>query len=355
MIILLFASLAVILSGSLLLFKMLHSRERKIQVLLSENKKLLTENQKLNNLSMTDALTGLMNRRAMGPIIINEINRTNRYKTPVSLLILDLDHFKRINDNYGHDLGDKVLQSLAEGVISICRKTDHCARWGGEEFIVLASETTGLNALVLAEKIRCMVEKMNLLEQDILTVSIGVSTYHRGESFEEWFNRSDEALYQAKDTGRNRICLHRTDLTEESNDGFPNNMLRLEWKNEYSAGIEDIDFRHQELFYHSNRIMDSVLKNEEVETVFSSLESMLDIVTSHFDEEEKILREMLYPQLVEHRAEHQKLVEQLSSLIVLFREKEADPIMLLNYFSRDLIQEHVINRDREYSYINKRK
>ncbi len=346
----------VILVGSIVFLTLkMSSLRSSVRELGKENSQLRAENRKLDSLSMTDMLTGLMNRRAIEPSILNAMHRCNRFQTPVSLLILDLDHFKRINDSYGHDFGDRVLKQVARTITGICRKTDCFARWGGEEFLILASDTTGVNALILAEKIRDRIETSPLKELADVTVSIGISSFRSGETFNSWFTRADEALYHAKDSGRNLAVMSPEDINRtETEESVPDSALRLEWKHEYSAGIDDIDLRHREIFQYSNKILDSVLKHTDTDYLESSLDEMLHHVTEHFRAEEAILEGLAYPGLKEHILEHNKLISRFSTLIDLFRQNETDPITLLNYISQDLVYRHVIMKDREYSHLNKR-
>ena len=328
---------------------------RSVTELGEENDQLKEENRKLDSLSMTDMLTGLMNRRAIEPSIINAMHRCNRFQTPVSLLILDLDHFKRINDSYGHDFGDRVLKQVARTITGICRKTDFFARWGGEEFLILASDTTGDNALILAEKIREKIASSTRKELADVTVSIGISSFRSGENFKTWFNRADEALYHAKDSGRNLSVMSPKDIYQaEAQDPQSENALRLEWKHEYSAGIDDIDLRHRAIFQYSNKILDSVLQHSDTDFLETTLDEMLQQVTEHFRVEEKILKGLAYAGLQEHIFEHEKLISRFKYLIDLLRQNETDPITLLNYISQDLVYRHVILKDREYSHLNKR-
>ena len=323
--------------------------------LKEEFKILERKNQELNNLSMTDTLTGLMNRRAIEPIIHSEINRTNRYNSPVSLLILDLDHFKQVNDNYGHDFGDKVLKHVAETIEGICRKTDSISRWGGEEFLVLAPDTTAANAVYLSEKIRRQIESSHVDNLDDLTVSIGASSLHRGESFQDWFNRTDTALYYAKDEGRNRVVGHPGDSVGRKSKGRNLNILHLEWKNRYSSGIDLIDEQHQELFHYANILIDTVLNNAGNEAVLDSLMVMLAIIKEHFKNEEATLLEYSFPKLKDHAQGHRKLVLRMNDLILLFQEGDVDSIELLNFIAQELIYSHLLNEDKGYFFINRRK
>lgn len=316
---------------------------------------LIEKNEELNSLSMTDSLTGLMNRRAIEPIIVNEINRMNRYNSPVSLLMLDLDHFKRVNDNYGHDFGDTVLQHVAEMIRSICRKTDNFARWGGEEFVILAADTTADNAVYLAEKIRRQIESSKVESLDDLTVSIGISEYHRGEDFQVWFKRSDIALYEAKDLGRNRVAVHLDDRYKEKTTGELQNILRLEWKNTYSSGIFEIDEMHRSLLFYSNRIIDTVLNNEGNSRILETFEEMFTIVKDYFEKEINILEGIVFPEIESHKQEHEQLIDGMEKLISLFQEDEANSITMLNYITKKLVLGHLVNSDKKYFHLSERK
>ena len=176
-------------------------------------------------------------------------------------------------------------------------------------------------------------------------MSIGISSYRRGESFKEWFNRADEALYHAKERGRNLVVLAPEDIPLIKKEETVNeDALRLEWKHEYSAGIDDIDLRHRDIFHYSNKILDSVLHHSDADFLESSLNEMFRQVKAHFKAEEKILKKMKYSGLEDHMEEHNKLISQFKELIDLHRQKEAEPIRLLNYISQDLIYKHMILR-----------
>jgi diguanylate cyclase (GGDEF)-like protein len=151
-----------------------------------------------------DSLTGIFNRRYFSEFLHNEIIRSERYKRTFSLIMLDIDFFKSINDNYGHDVGDIILQELAGIVNKSIRKSDLFARVGGEEFAVVAVETSLDSAILLAEKIRLNVEQ-NVFSRDLkITISLGISQYSDKDDTNTIFKRADNALYKAKGNGRNR-------------------------------------------------------------------------------------------------------------------------------------------------------
>lgn len=160
-------------------------------------------------LSLTDPLTEVANRRKVELTLKSEIDRTHRTGKPLSVIMIDIDHFKSFNDNYGHDVGDKVLKKFAETINRSIRVTDLVGRIGGEEFLIICPETDVSQAKVLAEKLRLEVETIKLKSIDKITASFGCAQFLSGEnSFDSLLSRSDKALYKAKDNGRNRVEVY---------------------------------------------------------------------------------------------------------------------------------------------------
>lgn len=164
--------------------------------------------EKLSNLAYYDALTGIYNRRRFNELFLNEYERAKRYKRDLCAIFFDIDHFKKINDTYGHDVGDIILQELSTLVQKHVRETDFFARWGGEEFIILLPETNKENALILAEHIRKNIVEKTFTKAKKITVSFGVTQLMNQEQQKSFLKRLDNALYKAKQEGRNRsVCL----------------------------------------------------------------------------------------------------------------------------------------------------
>jgi diguanylate cyclase (GGDEF)-like protein len=167
----------------------------------------------LEELSVTDPLTGLANRRRLRDEFAEELNRAARYGTPLALLLVDLDRLKEINDKDGHAAGDRALQLVAESLRRSCRTTDLVARHGGDEFIVLAVNTTATEALALAHRIRATVRRLSAATRrrpaPRLSVSIGAADLERASypSFEALHAVADQALYRAKTEGRDRAVV----------------------------------------------------------------------------------------------------------------------------------------------------
>ena len=184
------------------------SKEWRLRLKLGQKIRELREaKEKLQYLSRTDALTGLPNRRPFEEMLEQCMVMAQRYGYPFALLMLDLDHFKQVNDRFGHAEGDKVLRMCANVLHNNRRSEDLPARFGGEEFVLLLPGSTLEGARQLAEIVRqATCERVLLPDGSEMTVSIGVVQYHEGESSEDFLQRADEALYQAKRTGRNRVC-----------------------------------------------------------------------------------------------------------------------------------------------------
>lgn len=164
----------------------------------------LTAINKLRHLAHHDYLTGLFNRVALQQHLDEEIRRTERYGGVFSMIMFDLDYFKSINDRYGHDTGDRVLQQVTELTLDEVRDTDIPARWGGEEFMILLPATDGDQAQAMAERIRMRIAAALFPEAGNITVSLGIAEVHAGEPRQDMLIRLDRALYQAKESGRNR-------------------------------------------------------------------------------------------------------------------------------------------------------
>jgi diguanylate cyclase (GGDEF)-like protein len=164
----------------------------------------------LYELATKDALTGLDNRHQFNALLRHNLERVRRYGHRIVLLLIDADHFKIVNDTYGHDVGDLALKHLAQIVATSCRTTEVCARWGGEEFTILAQESDAEGAIVLAERIRSRVVANPLEWNGVkipLSVSIGVTVLKADDTPEEAFHRADHSLLMAKELGRNRIVI----------------------------------------------------------------------------------------------------------------------------------------------------
>lgn len=193
--------------------------ERRIEMVQDQNKRLEAlvrertseleiANQELQKLATTDALTQIANRSSLDEVIKQAIAENQRYQRPFSVVMIDIDFFKKINDSYGHLAGDTVLKTVAKLIKNQIRSVDTVGRWGGEEFMIVYREIECQGAYTLAENIRQSVENHPFEGVERITISIGVAQYRAGTSAEELLKQVDNALYHSKEHGRNRVTSY---------------------------------------------------------------------------------------------------------------------------------------------------
>lgn len=199
--------------------KELNAHQEMLEQEVRERTQELEEaNKKLDRISRTDDLTGLPNRRDMHETIANEVGRSSRTHKPFCFIFFDIDHFKNVNDTYGHAAGDAVLRSVATTVRNLLRKYDVLARYGGEEFLTLLPETDLEGAVVVAERFRKKIEKttVKLVNQEIkVTITLGVAAYDDKLGVDRSIQQADKALYEGKETGRNKVIVWEKERTTE--------------------------------------------------------------------------------------------------------------------------------------------
>ena len=195
------------------LFELQASHEALEERVAARTKELLLANQQLEKLSITDPLTGAFNRRYLFDLLTKEQQRIHRGGESMSVLLIDLDHFKRINDQFGHAAGDAVLREFVKRSQHTVRMTDAVCRYGGEEFVIFLPSLSCGNAAILAERIRSVVADTPFESDGLeipVTTSIGVAEYRNAETIEGLLSRADQLLYHAKKTGRNRVVIEDT-------------------------------------------------------------------------------------------------------------------------------------------------
>ncbi len=192
----------------LLLFGYWNRKVTHSNKLLKEAKIEIEEkNKELQKLAITDNLTDLYNRRKLDELLESEINRSERFNHTFGLSILDIDHFKAVNDTYGHQIGDKVLIEIANMLKHYSRKTDYLGRYGEEEFMIICPESKLEGVQNLIESIRKHIEAHTFTNIGHKTASFGITMYEKGDDLESLVKRADSALYMAKDGGRNMVMV----------------------------------------------------------------------------------------------------------------------------------------------------
>lgn len=170
------------------------------------NDQLADANKNLEKLASFDDLTGIFNRRRMEDRLESELKEAQRYKKRFGILLFDLDKFKTVNDTYGHNIGDQILQRTCDAVSETLRDTDKFGRWGGEEFLIIAPETGMPELMQLGERVRAAVEQMHHEGLPPVTISIGIAEFQNDKRWDHMIDRADKAMYRAKESGRNQVC-----------------------------------------------------------------------------------------------------------------------------------------------------
>ncbi|KXF76861.1 diguanylate cyclase [Paramesorhizobium deserti] len=202
--------IAALLCGIFLIYPLIRIQAQDHGKLQEMTQILSARSESLAQAALTDGLTGMQNRRYFDEALKEYLAQFGRINKPVGLMILDLDHFKSINDTYGHDVGDAVLRAVARCLKDYTRYHDVVARLGGEEFAVVAPNMDKDLLAKLADRIRKAISELNITIEDAqlkVTTSIGVAVWDRRESWQEFYRRADKLLYNAKNLGRDRVCV----------------------------------------------------------------------------------------------------------------------------------------------------
>jgi len=303
----------------------------------------------LEKLSSTDRLTGAWNRAHFDKTIAIELSRSVRYHQPVTLVLLDIDNFKEVNDKCGHEVGDKVLREIVRVARSNIRTSDMLFRWGGEEFAVLAPSTTFRSATTLAETLRSRIEQHEMKPAGRVTVSLGVAEHVSGESESTWFRRADEAMYAAKRSGRNRFVVDQhgsSDLWATDQSAM---ILRLSWHESYDCGEPTIDLEHRKLFELANALIDATFRRATNPREFDeALSKLLEHVVHHFADEEAILAKHHYAGLEEHAQAHKRLVARALELRDAAAAGGVTVGELVDFLADEVVARHMLKTDREF-------
>ncbi len=318
------------------------------------NQGLQTALGELDRLAGTDTLTGAWNRRRLEEAVRGEMDRLARYSHPLSLLVIDVDFFKTINDRHGHGTGDRVLVELASLLEATLRPSDSLARWGGEEFVVLCPNATLATATLLAERLRHGVAEMKFAGVGRITASIGIAECLPGETWEHWFHRADAALYLAKSSGRNQVrAAPETPARESIGEKVAARFLRLVWHGIYESGHATIDHEHQALFDQANSLLAVMLAECPPAEVSAMVDAFIREIALHFSNEEAIIAMAGYPDAGAHAKVHRELLAEAVGLADLFRAGALEVDQLFHFLAHDVVAKHLLGADREFfAYVN---
>lgn len=288
-----------------------------------------------------DRFTGIYTREHFNMRVEEEFSQSLRHNYPLSMVYFDLDHFKNVNDTYGHSVGDEVLLQVVEIVKTIIRIEDVFARWGGDEFILLLPYTDLANAKAVSERIRKEIETLDLCQTLGVTASIGYSQWQKLEYLESWFSRTDKALYIAKNTGRNKI-------TASHQESETNILVKIEWDNAWNCNHPVINAEHKGLLDRCNAIIESSLSKQSHSETLRNVSAFLQEIEQHFKNEIAILKEMDYPDVKEHEKIHHDILKQSKAIYKKTVQESISPIELFHFLLIVVVEKHLKNEDIKY-------
>lgn len=324
--------------------------------LLGANTTLLRQLNEIDGLQLQlreqatrDSLTGLYNRRYLDGTLERELARCQRDDQPLALMMIDIDHFKRINDTYGHPAGDEVLRRVGALLASAARAGDVACRYGGEEFVLLLPTMTTTIARERAEALRTAFAAITVEFGDArvqATLSIGIAVFPgHGSAAADLLRRADEALYRAKECGRNRVEV-APGATDSGQGG--QSFIKLVWHSAYESGHPVIDEEHRALFGQANHLLAALFTGRPAAEMAILVDALVQDVAAHFRSEETIVAASGFPEAAAHAAIHSELIERARALSERFRAGDADLGELFRFVAEDMIARHFLGADREF-------
>ena len=308
-------------------------------------------------LAFFDSLTKLPNRRLFNDRFSQSMAWARREESRLALMFIDLDKFKPINDEHGHEVGDWLLQSVAQRIEGCLRATDTAARIGGDEFVVLLPDLARpSDAQIVAEKIRLALQEPLATPYHLslcASASIGVALFpDHGNTEHDLLRQGDGAMYRAKKAGGNtvQICdLSAEPLKQDEIGDAGQSIIRMTWKASLASGNQAIDREHRELFRLTNILLGkSVTRSEEPGQFIAAFDALLKHVVEHFAHEEAILAAHGYELLAQHAQLHQTLVEQALELRRQSDEGHISVGVLVDFMGHDVVAHHILQDDRKF-------
>ena len=309
--------------------------------LLMLNEQLKEENEKLLKSAITDELTGVYNRKFFEKRVVEEMEIADRANEHISLIIFDLDRFKLVNDNFGHQFGDEVLKRTTQIAGDLIRKTDFLNRVGGEEFAIILPNTNKAQAVFVAEKVRKALEDNQHFKVGQVTGSFGVAERMKAESLRSWYKRADNALYQAKNTGRNRVV-------DSDKIDIPLVSLQVQWRQEWNCGNDEIDEQHDKILQIANDLITKIYAGASHNECMDMIKLFLEYAVNHFATEERILMEIEYDGLIAHIKKHEYLTNKAIYLKECYEKKELQPAAFLSFIIDEVVVEHLTKEDTKF-------
>ena len=312
----------------------------------------------LRRMAFYDGLTQLPNRRLMYDRLRQAIRHARRKQRRIALLFIDLDNFKPVNDSRGHQTGDLILAEVAKRMQGTLRAYDTAARMGGDEFIILLPELDNVSdAMAIAERVRFEVARpFDIGDEPIeLSTSIGIALFpDHADNEHELMRMGDDAMYQAKRSGRNRVEMLSFPTVDTGNlswsplddVGAP---LILSWSSVFECGDPQIDAEHQNLFDLANHVIRTAMERDaQPEKISSALDALLTEIAEHFVHEEEALEKQHWPHLSAHADKHRELLNRASALRGAADNDNLPLGELVDFLAVEVVVQHILTDDRQY-------
>lgn len=283
--------------------------------------------------SLTDRLTGAWNRRYFDQNIQVELHRAGRFGQRLSVLIFDIDHFKKINDCHGHPIGDQVLIHLSTIVRATLRETDLLIRWGGEEFMILAPGSDKYSSALIAEKLRQHVALYDFPGIGKVTISLGIAEYIFGENIEQAVERADLALYRAKNGGRNQWVLDQSLIHAD-----PQQNLSVDWQR-----LKERLPLHKEPQYSFAKAIQNIVQNPASPSELQNqrIAHLYTLLEQCFEEQNQLLQQSPHPKAKWHCDIHQHLLLSAEILHQQYQHGQIELLPLLDFYLSQILDGHM--------------
>lgn len=302
---------------------------------------ILRDKVELEGKYILDRFTGIYTREYFNYRLKEEVSISQRNALSISMVYFDLDHFKNVNDVYGHSAGDDVLIEVVKKIKSIIRLEDVFARWGGDEFILLLPNTDLENANFVAERIRSDIEGLDICKAYGVTASVGCSEWKSKEYVESWFLRTDQALYTSKNTGKNKVTLSDHNLDDHI-------LVKVDWDEKFNSGCHIIDDEHRLILERCNKIVESALEQSSFDETVRNVELIIKEMEQHFNDEIDILVKAGYPDVETHKRIHDALLQRTESIFQKTIKRDITAVEFFTFFVVTVVSGHFNNEDVKY-------
>ncbi|GAB6109537.1 diguanylate cyclase [Fusibacter bizertensis] len=302
---------------------------------------VLSDKVELESKFIHDRFTKIYTREYFNLRVNEEISGSLRHGRAISMVYFDLDHFKEVNDNHGHSVGDEVILEIVKKIKVSIRNEEVFARWGGDEFIILLPNTNLKGAKFVAERIRFDIENLEICQSYGVTASVGCSEWKANEYVQSWFIRTDQALYTSKNTGKNKV-------TESNHSLDKNILLKVVWDKSSNSGCNRIDDEHRSILEHCNHIVESALDQSSFDDTIRELEIVIREMEEHFNNEIEILKNVSYPNVENHQKIHDALLSKTNSIFQKTIQRDITAVEFFKFLLLTVVEGHFQNEDVKY-------